>query len=95
MTGGEAKPVTADNEAGACRTPSLISSDHFVSDQGALKGTDPQRRLSEKTADFCRFAPSPGNSSIWRAQKAQIFAESTDFRRKPKIFTENRRKAFK
>ena len=32
------------------------------------------------------FAFSPGNSSIWRAQK------TADFRRKPKIFAENRRK---
>ena len=48
----------------------------------------PKRRL-QKTADFCRFNPSPGNSSIWRAQET---AATTDFRRKQKMFAENRRK---
>ena len=47
----------------------------------------PKHRFSQKTADFFRrFTPSPGNSSIWKAQ------ETADFRRKPKIFAENRRK---
>ena len=56
--------------------------------QGALKVTDLRwkRRFSQKTADFRRFTPSPGNSSIWRAQ------ETADFRREPQIFAENRRK---
>ena len=44
--------------------------------------------MTEKAqnADFRRKTPCPGNSSIWRAQ------ETADFRRKPKIFAENRRK---
>ena len=49
---------------------------HRVADPGALKGTEflgdrpgPKRRFSQKTAYFRRFTPSPGNSSIWRAQK--------------------------
>ena len=32
--------------------------------------------FTKRTAGFCRFTPSPGNSSIWRAQ---------NFRRKPKF----------
>ena len=46
----------------------------------------PKRRFSQRTADFRRFAPSPGNSSIWRAQ------ETADLRGKPKTFAENRKK---
>ena len=45
--------------------------------------TAEKRRFSQKTADFRRFTLLFGNSSIWRAQ---------DFRRKPQIFAENRRK---
>ena len=41
---------------------------------------------SRKTADLRRFTPSPGNSSIWRAQ------ETAAFRRKPRIFAESHRK---
>ena len=42
--------------------------------------------FSQKTADFRRFALSPGNSSIGKPQ------ETADVRRKPKSFAENRRK---
>ena len=42
-----------------------------------------------KAADFRRFSPSPGNSSIWRAQKTLIFAK------KPEMSAENRRKKLK
>ena len=47
----------------------------------------PKRRFSQKTADFRRFTPSPGNSSIWSAQETaenRRFSQKTeDFRRKP------------
>ena len=50
---------------------------HYVR---VLKGTElrwhrereresPKRRFSQKTADFRRFTPSPGNSSIWRERE--------------------------
>ena len=47
----------------------------------------PKRRFSQKTADFRRFTPPPGNSSmIWRAQETaenRSFSQKTeDFRRK-------------
>ena len=47
----------------------------------------PKRRFSQKTADFRRFTPSPGNSSIWRARETaenrmQIFAENRRFSQK-------------
>ena len=50
--------------------------------QAALKGTElrcrttPKRRVSQKTADFRIFTPSPGSSSIWRAQEPQISTEN-------------------
>ena len=43
----------------------------------------PKRRLSQNTADFRRFAPSPGNSSIWRAQET---AENCRFSQKTEVF---------
>ena len=49
----------------------------------------PKRRFSQRTADFRRFTPSPGNSSIWRAQET---AENRRFSQKPQIVAENRRK---
>ena len=48
-----------------------------------------KRRFSQKTADFCRFTPSPGNSSIWTAQGT---TENRRFRRKSQAtadFAEN------
>ena len=47
----------------------------------------PKRTFSQKTTNFCRFAPSPGNSSVWRAQETaenrSFFSQRTeDFRRK-------------
>ena len=70
---------------------------HFLRDSEtsirALKVTElrcresPKRRFSQKTADFRRFTPSPGNSSIWTAQETAAnrrFSQKTeDFRRKP------------
>ena len=44
----------------------------------------PKRRFSQKTADFRRFAPSVGNSSIWRAQETaenRRFSQKTGNRR--------------
>ena len=45
----------------------------------------PKRRFLQKTADFRRFTPSPGNSSIWRAQETaedrRFSQETADFRR--------------
>ena len=43
----------------------------------------PKRRFSQKTADFRRFTPSPGHSSIWRAQET---AESCGFSQNPEDF---------
>ena len=49
----------------------------------------PKRRFSQKTADFRRFAPFPGNSSIWRAQEtaenSRFSQETEENRRKPQI----------
>ena len=44
---------------------------------------------SAQNADFRRFTPSPGNSSIWRAQET---AEDRRFSQETVIFAENRRK---
>ena len=59
---------------------------HWLEDQGALKGTElrwqrePKTQIfAEKTADFRRFTPSPANSSIWRAQET---AENRRFSQK-------------
>ena len=47
----------------------------------------PKRRFSQKTADFRGFAPSPGNSSIWRvqdnAENRRLSQKTEDFRRNP------------
>ena len=47
----------------------------------------PKHRFSQKTADFRRFTPSPGNSSICRAQETaenrRFSQETADFRRRP------------
>ena len=56
----------------------------FWSNQGDRQSTE--HKFSQKTADFRRLSPSPGNTSIWRAQ------ETADFRRKAQIFAENRMK---
>ena len=50
---------------------------------------NPKRRFSQKTADFRRFTPSPGSSSMRRAPKT---AENRRFSQKPADFAENRRK---
>ena len=53
-----------------------------------IKGFFEVRITSQKVSEYLRrFTPSPGNSSIWRAQETaenrRFSQETEDFRRKP------------